>query len=383
MTDSNIVKSLLDNKEEEKTDLNIVDNLNQQPSNFTNVFKTESKFDDYVNNTLFDEETFDFASQDFDFTNNIFTDLTEEKPQQNLSGLAKGLGIEIGTGIGADLAFAPLLALGPLGIAAYGGGQFTVGYYANIAAQKARGVKKISQAEAVAAGLVQIIPAGTTAKGLKGVAKSGAFGAGFGVGETFLRDLLGDDVTRDEYLLSLGFGGAFGAGFKGSLEGLSGIFNKIKGKTPAEADAILTKQDNKTINDAVKNIDTVSKKQKQKLKEEGVDTDKLDQEISSQKQQTTNINEDSIPLGSRVKAADRGNIGTVVGFDESTGKFTVSFKSKKGAFQSVKFDPSQLTVTKKGKVLQSDIDFGEQKTSSSNRGYTRSYFYSTRSLQKN
>ena len=79
------------------------------------------------------------------------------------------------------------------------------------------------------------------------------------MGETFLRDLLGDDVTRDEYLLSLGFGGAFGAGFKGSLEGLSGIFNKIKGKTPAEADAILTKQDNKTINDAVKNIDTVSK----------------------------------------------------------------------------------------------------------------------------
>ena len=375
MTDSNIVKSLLDNKEEEKTDSNIVDSLNQQPSDtelkdlenqvtnssFTNVFKTESKFDDYVNNTLFDEETFDFASQDFDFSNNIFNDLTEEKPQQNLSGLAKGLGIEIGSGIGADLAFAPLLALGPLGIAAYGGGQFAVGYYANIAAQKARGVKKISQAEAVAAGLVQIIPAGTTAKGLKGVAKSGAFGAGFGVGETFLRDLLGDDVTRDEYLLSLGFGGAFGAGFKGSLEGLGGIFNKIKGKTPAEADAILTKQDKKTINDAVKNIDTVSKKQKQKLKQEGVDTDKLDQEISSQKKQTTNINEDSIPLGSRVKAADRGNIGTVVGFNESTGKFTVSFKSKKGAFQSVKFDPSQLTVTKKGKVLQSDIDFGEQK----------------------
>ena len=150
MTDSNIVKSLLDNKEEEKTDSNIVDKLNQQPSDtqlkdfenqvinssFTNVFKTESKFDDYVNNTLFDEETFDFASQDFDFTNNVFNDLTEEKPQQNLSGLAKGLGIEIGAGIGADLTFAPLLALGPLGIAAYGGGQFAVGYYSNIAAQK-------------------------------------------------------------------------------------------------------------------------------------------------------------------------------------------------------------------------------------------------------
>tara|TARA_R100000734_G_C3269901_1_gene66129 strand:+ start:105 stop:515 length:411 start_codon:yes stop_codon:yes gene_type:complete len=136
MTDSNIVKSLLDNKEEEKTNSNIVDNLNQQPSNtelkdlenqvinssFTNVFKTESKFDDYVNNTLFDEETFDFASQDFDISNNIFNDLTEEKPQQNLSGLAKGLGIEVGVGIGADYAFAPLLATGPLGIAAYSGG---------------------------------------------------------------------------------------------------------------------------------------------------------------------------------------------------------------------------------------------------------------------
>ena len=72
MTDSNIAKSLLDNKEEEKTESNIVDNLNKQPSDFTNVFKTESKFDDYVNNTLFDEETFDFASQDFDISNNIF-----------------------------------------------------------------------------------------------------------------------------------------------------------------------------------------------------------------------------------------------------------------------------------------------------------------------
>ena len=306
MTDSNIVKSLLDNKEEEKTleqpttvndrNSNIINSLQQNEtaepitkinSPFTNVFKEESKFDDYVNNTLFNEEPFDFASPDLDFSNNIFNDFTEEKPQQDLTGLAKGLGIEISTGIGADLAFAPLLALGPLGIAAYGGGQFAVGYYANIAAQKARGVKKISQAEAIAAGLVQIIPAGTTAKGVKGIAKSGAFGAGFGVGETFLRDLLGDDVTRNEYLLSLGFGGAFGAGFKGSLEGLSGIFNKVKGKTPAEADAILTKQDKKTINDAVKNIDTVSKKQKEKLKQEGVDTDKLDQEISKQKQTPT------------------------------------------------------------------------------------------------
>ena len=309
MTDSNVIENLL-KKEEENTiqqpitvnddTSSVIDSLLENEiaepitteinSPFTNVFKTDdnkpqSNFDNYINNTLFDEETFDFASQDFDISSSIFNDFTEEKPQQDLTGLAKGLGIEISPGIAADLAFAPLLAVGPLGIAAYGGGQFAVGYYANIAAQKARGVKKISQAEAVAAGLVQIIPAGTTAKGVKGVAKSGVFGAGFGVGETFLRDLLGDDVTRDEYLLSLGFGGAFGAGFKGSLEGLSSIFNKVKGKTPIEADAILTKKDKQDITKAVKNIDTVSKKQK--LKQEGLDTDKLDQEINRQKQQTT------------------------------------------------------------------------------------------------
>ena len=304
MTDSSINNLLNNNEEDLNLQLNKLveeeNNKNAQSlntnvvnsSNFTNVFKETNykpsyNFDEYINETFFNEEPFDFASEDFSITNNIFNDFTEEKPQQDLTGLAKGLGIEISTGIGADLAFAPLLALGPLGIAAYGGGQFAVGYYANIAAQKARGVKKISQAEAIAAGLVQIIPAGTTAKGVKGIAKSGAFGAGFGVGETFLRDLLGDDVTRDEYLLSLGFGGAFGAGFKGSLDGLNGIFKKIEGKTNVEADAILTKQDNKTINDAVKNIDTVSKKQKEKLKQEGVDTDKLDQEISKRKQTTT------------------------------------------------------------------------------------------------
>jgi len=304
MTDSSINNLLNNNEEDLNLQLNKLveeeNNKNAQSlntnvvnsSNFTNVFKETNykpsyNFDEYINETFFNEEPFDFASEDFSITNNIFNDFTEEKPQQDLTGLAKGLGIEISTGIGADLAFAPLLTLGPLGIAAYGGGQFAVGYYANIAAQKARGVKKISQAEAIAAGLVQIIPAGTTAKGVKGIAKSGAFGAGFGVGETFLRDLLGDDVTRDEYLLSLGFGGAFGAGFKGSLDGLNGIFKKIEGKTNVEADAILTKQDNKTINDAVKNIDTVSKKQKQKLKQEGVDTDKLDQEISKRKQTTT------------------------------------------------------------------------------------------------
>ena len=314
MTDSNLIASLqnqenVDNNQpvdplqtEQVTDnnesINPVD-INQEP--ITNSYKNKDSndnqqfldfgkfdFDDSANTFLFDgNESYDFSSQEFDIGTNIFNDLTEEKPQQNLSGLAKGLGIEIGAGLSADVILAPLLATGPLGIAAYGGGQFAIGYYANIQAQKARGVKEISQAEAIAAGLIQIIPAGAAGKGLKGIRQGAIYGAGFSVGETFLRDLLGDDVSRDEYLLSLGFGSAFGASFKGSLQGLEGIFSKIKGKTNIEADAILTKQDKKTINDAVKNIDTVSKKQKQKLKQEGLDTDKLDDQINKQKQKST------------------------------------------------------------------------------------------------
>ena len=305
MTDSNI-NSLLDNNQEEETnqELNIDSNTqtdileDANTDEITNVYKNKNvldqqefsdfgsfDFDDSANTFLFDgDETYDFSSEEFDIGTNIFNDLTEEKSTQDLTGLAKGLGIEIGTGLAADIGFAPLLALGPYGIAAYGGGQFAVGYSANIAAQKARGVKDISQAEAIAAGLIQIIPAGTTTKiGKGGLIQAAKYGAGFSVGETFLRDLLGDDVSRNEYLLSLGLGPAFGVTFKGSLDGLNGIFNKIQGKTNVEADAILTKKDKKTIEKAIKNIDKVSKTQKQKLNKEGLNTDKLDAEINRQK----------------------------------------------------------------------------------------------------
>ena len=108
MTDSNIVNSLLNNNKEEEQNTNqqpitvnddnsnVVNNLLENEiaepittkidSPFTNVIKTDddkpqSNFDNYVNNTLFDEETFDFASQDFDISNSIFNDFTEEKPQ--------------------------------------------------------------------------------------------------------------------------------------------------------------------------------------------------------------------------------------------------------------------------------------------------------------
>ena len=246
-------------------------------------FDTTYNLSDTINNFYIDEnDPIDFNFEEINKTRKTFASLTEPtKEKQNLKGLAKGFGLEIGVGLGADYALAPLLALGPFGVAAYGGGQFSAGYFANIQAQKLRGVKQISQAEAISAGLFQIIPFGSTAKiGKGGLKKAAMQGAGFATGETFVRDLLGDDVSRDEYLASIGLGGAFGVGFKGSIDGLGSIFKKIKDKTPAEADKLLTKKDKKIIDEAVNNLDQVGKKQQTDLQNKGVNIDKKNQVVT-------------------------------------------------------------------------------------------------------
>ena len=246
-------------------------------------FDTTYNLSDTINNFYIDEnDPIDFNFEEINKTRKTFASLTEPtKEKQNLKGLAKGLGLEIGVGLGADYALAPLLAFGPFGVAAYGGGQFSAGYFANIQAQKLRGVKDISQAEAISAGLFQMIPFGSTAKiGKGGLKKAAMQGAGFATGETFVRDLLGDDVSRDEYLASIGLGGAFGVGFKGSIDGLGSIFKKIKDKTPAEADKLLTKKDKKIIDEAVNNLDQVGKKQQTDLQNKGVNIGKQNQVVT-------------------------------------------------------------------------------------------------------
>jgi len=245
-------------------------------------FDTEFNLNDTINNFYVDEnDPIDFNGEEINKTRKIFSDLTEQTNEKaNLKGLAKGLGLEIGVGLGADAVLAPLLATGPVGIAAYGGGQFAIGYYTNIQAQKLRGVKDISQAEAISAGLFQVIPAGSTAKiGKGGLKKAALQGAGFATGETFVRDLLGDDVSRDEYLASIGLGGAFGTAFKGSIDGLGGVLKKIKNKTPIEADKILTKKDKKIIDEAVNNLDQVGKKQQVDLESKGVNIEQQKQTV--------------------------------------------------------------------------------------------------------
>ena len=62
-------------------------------------------------------------------------------------------------------------------------------------------------------------------------------------------------------------------------------------------------------------------------------------------------------LGGRVKASDRGNTGTIVGFNESTGEISVLFTNKKtGATLTKKFKPEQLTsIGRRGRPKKNPV----------------------------
>jgi len=62
-------------------------------------------------------------------------------------------------------------------------------------------------------------------------------------------------------------------------------------------------------------------------------------------------------LGGRVKASDRGNVGTIVGFNESTGEISVLFTNKKtGATLTKKFKPELLTsVGRRGRPKKNPV----------------------------
>jgi len=391
MTDSNINNLLDNNKEEENTNEQPVDtNLDNQivNSSFTNVFKETNytptfNFDDYVNETFFDEETFDFASQDFSITNNIFNDLTEEKPQKDLEvtdnllkyiGVSEyiqgkgsrdtqlprtrikvekifkettgysfsdiennkiskeiiespefqanldkflsstykdipftdkitipdkndnavlqqvgGLGYEIGGGLLADAALTPLLRFGPKGWLVYGLAQFSLNAYFNIEAQKIRYGQSLtgnedlfSWPEVFSSGLVGTIPLSTEAKGLKGMFRSGIYGGTLATSEAFLRDIFGEDLDWQDYALSLGFGAGFGAGLKGSIEGLEGLYRKYEGLDLSSIKKLWTEDDTKITKKAVDDLGKVKNKIDEKIEAEGGDVKKIQQKIDEE-----------------------------------------------------------------------------------------------------
>ena len=216
--------------------------------------------------------------------------MLEADDESGLNKLAKGLGIEIGVGITADYVFAPLLMGNGWAKAVYVLGQFTVGYYANIEAQKQRAKTEdkvnfeVNQNEAIAAGTVQIIPFGVTLKNWKGVAASGVYGSTIATTETFLRDILGDEVTLKEYYTNAGLGLGFGATLKGSIEGLDKIFTKYKGFKFDKANKIfnLSKKDVQVVEEATENISKANKVLKNDIESKGENYDNIGQKLQNE-----------------------------------------------------------------------------------------------------
>ena len=389
MTDSNINNLLDNNKEEEDTNEQPLNtNLENQVDNsgFTNVFPENNytptfDFNNYVNENFFDEETFDFATHDFNITNNIFDDFTEEKSQRDLEvtdnllkyiGVSEyirkgevsrkpktrinvekifkeitgysfydvqdnkiskeiiespefqanldkflsstykdisfsdkiripnkndnavlqqvgGLGYEIGGGLIADAALTPLLYFGPKGWVVYGLGQFALNAYFNIEAQKIRYGQSLtgnqelfSWPEVFSSGVVGTIPLGTEAKGLKGIFRSGIYGGTLSTSEAFLRDIFGEDLGWEDYALSLGFGAGFGAGLKGSVEGLRGLYIKYDGLDLDSIKKLWTKKDTEITKKAVDDLGRVKKKMDEKIEADGGDVKKIQKRIDEE-----------------------------------------------------------------------------------------------------
>lgn len=216
--------------------------------------------------------------------------MLEADDESQFNKLAKGMGIEIGVGITADMVFAPLLMGNGWAKAVYALGQFAVGYTANCEAQKQRLKEedrvnfKCNNNEAFAAGAVQIIPFGVTAKGLKGVVASGVYGSTITTTETFLRDLLGDDVTFDEYFTNAALGLGFGASFKGSIEGLDKIFTRYKGFKADKANKIfnLDKKDVQIVEEATENINKANNVLKNDIESKGENYDNIGNKLKTE-----------------------------------------------------------------------------------------------------
>ena len=166
---------------------------------------------------------------------------------------AAGIGLEIGGGIATDYATAPLLLGGPFGIGAYGVLNFGSGFGTNIAAQKTRGNENVDYGEAIAAGLIQMIPFGSTGKGVKGVVGAGIQGSVTAIGDQQIQTAINEQrlLTPKELRDYGAFGAVFGTGFKGSIDGIGKLSNsfikKYSGKTAEEINQLITPNEIKKL----------------------------------------------------------------------------------------------------------------------------------------
>ena len=178
------------------TDSNLNNNQASQP---ISGFQTDTNFLQPINNDIY-KQTESFLDWDIDVDlensiNNFYTEGDEgtfKDEKGDPYKQAAGLGLEVGGGILTDKLTLPLLAGGPVGVGAYGVINFGSGFGTNIAAQKTRGEDKINYGEAISAGLIQMIPFGSTAKGVKGLKGAALQGASTAVADRQIQKLINE-----------------------------------------------------------------------------------------------------------------------------------------------------------------------------------------------
>ena len=234
---------------------------NNQPSQPISGFQTDTNFLQPINNDIY-KQTESFLDWDIDVDlensiNNFYTEGDEgtfKDEKGDPYKQAAGLGLEIGGGIITDKLTLPLLAGGPVGIGAYGVINFGSGFGTNIAAQKTRGEDKINYGEAISAGLIQMIPFGSTAKGAKGLRRAALQGASTAVADRQIQKLINEQelLSPTEFATSAALGGGFGLTFKGAIDALESISKKFTGKTAQEINNTITTEEKKQVDEIIK-----------------------------------------------------------------------------------------------------------------------------------
>ena len=222
----------------------------------------EANFLDPINDNIY-KQTESFLDWDIDVDlekslNNFYT-RGDEGTYKDIKGdpykQAAGLGIEVGTGVLTDQLTVGLLAGGPVGIGAYGVINFGSGFGSSILAQKTRGEANINYGEAISAGLIQMIPFGSTAKIGKGGLKRAALqGASTAVADRQIQKLINEQelLSPTEFATSATLGAGLGLTFKGAIEGLESLSKKFAGKTAQEINNTITKEEKIQVDEIVK-----------------------------------------------------------------------------------------------------------------------------------
>ena len=251
MTDSNLIP-----KTDNFLQLSSVDNPFKQTEGFVN-------WDEEIDS----EKIFsDFYLSDDDL--NGYKDSTED-PTKKVFRQAAGISTEIVSGVTTDIATsflinpATIAATSGLSAAAYGVINFGSGFGGNVGAQKVRGEKDIDYGEAIAAGLIQMIPFGSAGKGGRGIAGAMLQGSATAVADQQIQKAINEQefLTPKEALFSGTFGAGLGGAFKGSIDGLQGLYTKYAGKSAAEINRVITPDEIKQVNKIVEDGKAAQKQQ--------------------------------------------------------------------------------------------------------------------------